>query len=141
MARTWTDAAKTLVYACGEGAGPEQARGCRAVTGQGDGNLAHRCEREPAAPAWLWLDARAAAIAEEYMEAPGYSAHYARTGSGVNACQQSIHHVLAEAQPPGSDREECQRSSLQGLALFQADRRTRDGSLGSQLHVRSIPHA
>jgi erythritol kinase len=45
---------------------------------------------EPVAPAWLWLDSRAAAIAENIVRHPGYAAHYKRTGTGVNACQMSV---------------------------------------------------
>ena len=36
-----------------------------AVTGQGDGTWLVDAAGEPVAPAWLWLDARAAAIVEE----------------------------------------------------------------------------
>ena len=36
-----------------------------AVTGQGDGTWLIDRDGEPVAPAWLWLDSRAAAIVEE----------------------------------------------------------------------------
>jgi erythritol kinase (D-erythritol 1-phosphate-forming) len=38
----------------------------------------------------LWLDSRAAAIAEEFTRSAAYAAHYERTGTGVNACQQNV---------------------------------------------------
>jgi erythritol kinase len=60
-----------------------------AVTGQGDGTWLIDAEGEPVGPGWLWLDARAGAIAEEIMAAPTYRRHYERTGTGINACQQS----------------------------------------------------
>jgi len=61
-----------------------------AVTGQGDGTWLIDERGKPVAPAWLWLDARAASIAEEYAGHKGYAAHYERTGTGINACQQSV---------------------------------------------------
>ena len=45
---------------------------------------------EPVAPAWLWLDARAASIAEDFTRSPRLCGHYKRTGTGVNACQMSM---------------------------------------------------
>ena len=38
---------------------------------------------EPVAPAWLWLDARAAAITEGFAQSADYPAHYQRTGTGT----------------------------------------------------------
>ena len=61
-----------------------------AVTGQGDGTWLIDAAGDPVAPAWLWLDARAAAIAEGIVASPGYPRHYETTGTGVNACQQGV---------------------------------------------------
>ena len=61
-----------------------------AVTGQGDGMWLVDKAGEPVAPAWLWLDARAAAIAEDFVNSADHAAHYRRTGTGVNACQMSV---------------------------------------------------
>jgi erythritol kinase (D-erythritol 1-phosphate-forming) len=90
MKRTWTDTAKTLKQLTEKI--PNLARRLIAisVTGQGDGTWLVDKSGEPVAPAWLWLDARAASIAEDYVKHPNYSAHYNRTGTGVNACQMNV---------------------------------------------------
>jgi erythritol kinase (D-erythritol 1-phosphate-forming) len=100
MARTWTDTAKTLA-ALGEMVPDLGERLIAiAVTAQGDGTWLIDAGGAPAAPAWLWLDARAADIAEEFMASTAYAAHYARTGTGVNACQQSTHLVWMKRHAP-----------------------------------------
>lgn len=90
MARTWRDAATTLKQ-LGDKV-PELATRLMAiaVTGQGDGMWLIDKAGEPVAPAWLWLDSRAAAIAEAFVASPAHAAHYARTGTGVNACQMNV---------------------------------------------------
>jgi erythritol kinase len=91
MARTWRDAAATLKQLAREV--PDLARRliAIAVTGQGDGMWLVDRDGEPVGPAFLWLDARAASIAEDFTCNPAYAAHYQRTGTGVNACQMSTH--------------------------------------------------
>jgi erythritol kinase (D-erythritol 1-phosphate-forming) len=91
MARTWRDAAATLKQLAEQI--PDLANRVIAisVTGQGDGMWLVDKAGEPVAPAWLWLDARAASIAEAFTKSANYPAHYNRTGTGVNACQMSIH--------------------------------------------------
>jgi erythritol kinase (D-erythritol 1-phosphate-forming) len=90
MARTWADTAATLKQLTEKI--PNLARRLIAisVTGQGDGTWLVDKAGDPVAPAWLWLDARAASIAEDYVKHANYPAHYYRTGTGVNACQMSI---------------------------------------------------
>jgi erythritol kinase len=90
MARTWTDTAKTLRLLAEKVPDLAERVASIAVTGQGDGTWLIDAAGEPVVPAWLWLDARAAAIAEEYVAHKGYASHYERTGTGINACQQSI---------------------------------------------------
>jgi erythritol kinase len=90
MARTWTDTARTLRMLAEKVPDFRERVAALAVTGQGDGTWLIDEAGEPVAPAWLWLDARAASIAEEYTAHPSYGGHYARTGTGINACQQSI---------------------------------------------------
>lgn len=89
MARTWADTARTLKQLSEKI--PNLARRLIAisVTGQGDGMWLIDKAGEPVAPAWLWLDARSSAIAEDYTRSTAYATHYARTGTGVNACQMS----------------------------------------------------
>ena len=90
MAGTWTDTVATLRDLAQ--AVPDlglRAAGL-AVTGQGDGTWLVDAAGEPVAPAPLWLDSRAAATAAEFVASPAHALHYASTGTGLNACQQSI---------------------------------------------------
>lgn len=90
MARTWTDTSATLRQ-LGERLPDLAARTLAlAVTGQGDGTWLVDAAGEPVAPAWLWLDSRAAEITEGFVSGASYREHYERTGTGVNACQQSV---------------------------------------------------
>jgi erythritol kinase (D-erythritol 1-phosphate-forming) len=89
MARTWADAAKTLLMLAEKIPGLKDRAMALAVTGQGDGTWLIDKAGEPVAPAWLWLDARAASIVEDFVASDAYAAHYKRTGTGINACQQS----------------------------------------------------
>lgn len=100
MARTWTDAAATLRDLGTRVPNLAERVVAVSVTGQGDGTWLIDAAGEPVAPAWLWLDSRAAAIAEEFVAHPGYRAHYERTGTGVNACQQSTHLVWLSRNRP-----------------------------------------
>jgi erythritol kinase len=90
MARTWKDAAQTLRDLADKVDNLNGRVIAIAVTGQGDGMWLIDKEGEPVAPAWLWLDSRAAAIAEDFTRSHAYAAHYERTGTGVNACQQNV---------------------------------------------------
>ena len=89
MPRTWADCAATLRELqervpdlAGRVAGV-------AVTGQGDGTWLIDGEGEPVGGGLLWLDSRAASICAAYMKTPAYLEHYAKTGSGLNACMAS----------------------------------------------------
>jgi erythritol kinase len=90
MARTWRDAAQTLRDLADKIDNLNNRVVAIAVTGQGDGMWLIDKDGEPAAPAWLWLDSRAASIAEDFTRSAAYPAHYERTGTGVNACQQNV---------------------------------------------------
>lgn len=90
MARTWADTAATLRELAGKIPGLASRLIAISVTGQGDGMWLIDAAGEPVAPAWLWLDARAAAITEGFAASAEYPAHYRRTGTGVNACQMSM---------------------------------------------------
>lgn len=100
MARTWRDAAATLKQLAEKISDLASRVIAISVTGQGDGTWLIDKVGEPVAPAWLWLDARAASIAEAFTQHQDYAAHYKRTGTGVNACQMSTHLVwLTRHQP------------------------------------------
>lgn len=100
MARTWRDTAKTLRMLADQVPDLNRRAIALAVTAQGDGTWLIDSGGEPVCPAWLWLDSRAAAIAEEFMAHPEYPEHYRRTGTGINACQQSIQLVWMKRHRP-----------------------------------------
>jgi erythritol kinase (D-erythritol 1-phosphate-forming) len=90
MARTWVDTARTLKQLTEQIPNLASRLIAISVTGQGDGMWLIDKLGEPVAPAWLWLDARAADIVEEFTTSEHYAAHYGRTGTGVNVCQMSV---------------------------------------------------
>jgi erythritol kinase (D-erythritol 1-phosphate-forming) len=90
MARTWGDAATTLQQLTGKIPNLAARLIAISVTGQGDGMWLIDKAGEPVAPAWLWLDARAAEIVEGFTTSENYASHYERTGTGVNVCQMSV---------------------------------------------------
>jgi erythritol kinase (D-erythritol 1-phosphate-forming) len=100
MARTWGDAAATLRELAEKIPNLKNRVIAISVTGQGDGTWLIDKAGEPVAPAFLWLDARAAAIAEEFVASRDHEAHYRRTGTGVNACQTSTHLVWLKRNAP-----------------------------------------
>jgi erythritol kinase len=90
MPRTWADTAATLRELTTRIPDLASRVVAISVTGQGDGLWLLDKAGEAVAPAWLWLDARTAAIVEDYTTGPDYDAHYKRTGTGVNMAQQSV---------------------------------------------------
>jgi erythritol kinase (D-erythritol 1-phosphate-forming) len=90
MSRTWVDTAKTLKQLTEQIPNLASRLIAISVTGQGDGMWLIDKAGEPVAPAWLWLDARAADIVEKFTTSEHYAAHYERTGTGVNVCQMSV---------------------------------------------------
>jgi erythritol kinase (D-erythritol 1-phosphate-forming) len=90
MARTWTDTAETLRQLTEKIPNLATRLIAISVTGQGDGMWLIDKQGAPVAPAWLWLDARAKDIVEEFTMSPHYADHYARTGTGVNVCQMNV---------------------------------------------------
>ena len=89
MARTWQDAAASLRDLAEMIDDLPRRVLALAVTGQGDGTWLIDRTGEPAAPAWLWLDSRAASLVEEFDRRCLRKEAYRYTGCGLNACQQS----------------------------------------------------
>jgi erythritol kinase (D-erythritol 1-phosphate-forming) len=87
MRTTWRDACAVLGELVPRLEGREIAG--LAVTGQGDGTWLIDAENHPVAPAWLWLDARAAAIVEEKRGDGSARDAFTYTGTGLAACQQA----------------------------------------------------
>ena len=100
MTRTWDDTAAVLRDLAQHV--PELATRilALAVTGQGDGTWLIDAEGEPVAPAWLWLDSRAAAIVRELDRTGARAIAYRCTGCGMNACNQSAHLVWLKRHAP-----------------------------------------
>jgi erythritol kinase (D-erythritol 1-phosphate-forming) len=89
MPRTWIDTAQTLRGLVDQIPNLARRTLAVAVTGQGDGTWLINAAGEPVLPAFLWLDARAAAIIEQLRANPSSRRHYSTTGTGLAACQQS----------------------------------------------------
>jgi len=88
MARTWADTATTLREVADKVPDLPARVAAIAVTGQGDGLWLIDRDGGPVGPALLWLDARAAGIVDTIRSGPHAAAHYARTATGLAACQQ-----------------------------------------------------
>jgi erythritol kinase (D-erythritol 1-phosphate-forming) len=101
MARTWADTATTLKQLAEQIPNLASRLIAISVTGQGDGMWLIDKAGAPVAPAWLWLDARAAEIVEEFTTSKHYAVHYERTGTGVNVCQMSVQLAWMQRHRPG----------------------------------------
>ena len=100
MARTWDDAALVLRLLAEELPDLARRTAALAVTGQGDGTWLIDAVGEPVAPAWLWLDSRAASIVER-LDGEGVRRRiFPFTGCGLNACQQNVHLLWLKAHRP-----------------------------------------
>jgi len=100
LQRTWTDCAATLRQLADKVPNLAARVIAIGITAQGDGTWLIDKAGEPVAPGWLWLDSRAAAIAEAFIQDPAYPTHYETTGTGVNACQQNVQLVWLKRHRP-----------------------------------------
>lgn len=110
MLRTWDDARQTLCELAAIVPDLTNRVAGLAVTGQGDGCWLIDAGGEPIGDALIWLDSRAAEMAANFVASPDHAAHYASTGTGLNACQQSIQ--LAWLQQHQPERLERAASAL-----------------------------
>jgi erythritol kinase len=100
MARTWADTAAVL-RDLAEAVPHLRSRAVAlAVTGQGDGTWLFDAAGEPIAPAWLWLDSRAAGIVRELDRSGARALAYRHTGCGLNACNQSAQLLWLKRHAP-----------------------------------------
>ena len=88
MLRTWADTAATIRGLADVVPHLATRTAIVALTGQGDGTWLIDADGEPVAPAWLWLDARAAPLVDDYRASPDDKARFAITATGLAACQQ-----------------------------------------------------
>jgi erythritol kinase len=100
MARTWRDTVAVLRELTESNAGVATRAAALAVTGQGDGTWLVDKAGEPVAPAWLWLDSRAAGVVEEKDASGVRRRMYQHTGCGLNACNQSGQLAWMERHTP-----------------------------------------
>lgn len=100
IARTWRDAAETVRLLAERLPDLRARTAVIAVTGQGDGTWLIDRDGEPVGRGWLWLDARAASIAEELRARPEDRRRFEITGTGLAACQQGPQLVWMERYAP-----------------------------------------
>jgi erythritol kinase (D-erythritol 1-phosphate-forming) len=131
MAQTWRDAAAVLRELAGAIENLSERAAALAVTGQGDGTWLVDRDSEPVAPAWLWLDSRAAGIVEA-AERDGIRARIFRhTGSALTACNQSSQLAWIERNEPRLlDRAATAFHCKDWLYLKLTGMRATDGSEG-----------
>ncbi len=88
QALTWQSTAKTLKQLSQQVPDLANRVAAVAVTGQGDGTWLIDKAGKPVHNALLWLDARAADMAEQKAAEPGNKQRFTSTGTGINGCQQ-----------------------------------------------------
>ncbi len=100
MADTWCDAAATLRDLAEAVPNLADRVAAIAVTAQGDGTWLVDAEGEPAGPALIWLDARAAALTADLRASAVGRRHFETTGSGLAACQMGPQLLWLEKHRP-----------------------------------------
>jgi erythritol kinase len=100
MMKTWRDATQTIGDLVAIVPDLAERVVALAVTGQGDGCWLVDADGEPVGNASIWLDSRAAELAATFVAGPDHPAHYATTGTGLNACQQSIQLAWLQRHQP-----------------------------------------
>ena len=100
MLQTWHDTKQTLCDLAAIVPGLASRAVGIAVTGQGDGCWLVDGDGEPIGDALIWLDSRAAEMAAAFVAGPDHAAHYSTTGTGLNACQQSIQLAWLQQHQP-----------------------------------------
>ena len=100
MRSTWADAAATLRGLADAMPDLPGRVAAIAVTAQGDGTWLVDDDGEPAGPALIWLDARAAVVTEALRASPAGRRHFESTGSGLAACQMGPQLLWLEQHRP-----------------------------------------
>jgi len=100
MVQTWWDTVAVLRALAETTSQLADRVAALAITGQGDGTWLVDAAGQPVAPAWLWLDSRAARIVDE-LEVNGVRRRmYRHTGCGLAACNQSSQLVWLQRHAP-----------------------------------------
>nr|WP_298685019.1 FGGY-family carbohydrate kinase [uncultured Dongia sp.] len=100
MARTWRDTVDVLRELTDKTPALKDRAASLAITGQGDGTWLVDRDGQPVAPAWLWLDSRAADLVREHEASGVRRRMYAYTGCGLNACSQSAQMAWMQRYTP-----------------------------------------
>ena len=87
--RTWIDAAQALLRLGDDVPNLASRTAALAITGQGDGTWLIDADGEPVAPAWLWLDGRAAPIIEAWRASNIGPELQRLTGTAINPAIQT----------------------------------------------------
>ncbi|WP_284736120.1 FGGY-family carbohydrate kinase [Dongia deserti] len=131
MARTWRDTVAVLRELTESNEGVASRAAALAVTGQGDGTWLVDRDGVPVAPAWLWLDSRAAGIVEEKDTSGIRHRMYQHTGCGLNACNQTSQLAWMERHTPEVlDRAATAQHCKDWLYLNLTGRRATDVTEG-----------
>ncbi len=100
IARTWSDAARTLRLLVDGTPGLAACVVAIAVTGQGDGTWLIDRDGVPVAPALLWLDGRSAEIVETVRAGDADIERFRITGTGLGTAQQGPQLVWLKRHRP-----------------------------------------
>ena len=141
MARTWRDTAATLRQLAGMVEDLPGRTAAVGVTGQGDGTWLVDEAGEPAGPAWLWLDGRAAGIVAGLREDGTGARTYALTGSGLNTCQQGAQLVWMSRHRPEVLARAVTGCHCKDWLYFKLTGQAGYRRLGGELHLRRLPRA
>ena len=100
MARTWTEVATAIRTLLQDLPDLRHRVAAVGVTGQGDGLWLIDEAGAPVQPAWLWLDSRSSALADEIRRSDAGKLAYQRTGTALTGCKQSMQLAWLKAHDP-----------------------------------------
>lgn len=99
-AGTWARLAETVGALAKRVEGLAERTLAVGITAQGDGTFLIDADGEAVGDGWLWLDSRAAGVADELRARPGEAARFAATGTGLTACAQGPQLVWMQRHAP-----------------------------------------
>jgi len=97
---TWTKTVETLTRLVDEIPDLTQRTAAIAVTGQGDGTWLIDDQGEPVGDAWLWLDARAGELVDEFRASDKDETRFNISGTALAACQQAAQLMWMKRHAP-----------------------------------------
>ncbi|MGI9492474.1 MAG: FGGY family carbohydrate kinase [Geminicoccaceae bacterium] len=118
--RTWSDAAQALRLLADEVPDLAKRTATLAITGQGDGTWLIDADGEPVAPAWLWLDGRAAPVIEAWRASDIGPALQNITGTAINPAIQSGQITWLKRHRPESLRRAASALHCKDWLYFKA---------------------